>query len=134
MKYIIATLLFLIILTNLAYGSGSIERIGYLKDNGKNRIFTLSFNNAVTESEIRKHAENLPNTSGRITAAYFYLEGSQIPADGLTLAGTVFKANNMLYETPGLSKWHYAFMLGFKGVPQFVNCIKDPKNDLCRQK
>jgi hypothetical protein len=133
MKYAIITL-FVIFMATFTYAGGSIEQVGYLKDKGKNRIFTLSFKSGVTEQEIRKHAENLPNTSRRMTAAYYYIEGSAIPADGVTLAGTVFKANNMVYETPGLSKWQYAFMLGFKGVPQFVNCIKDPKNDLCRQK
>ncbi len=69
-----------------------------------------------------------------MTAAYYYTEGSSIPADGLTLAGGVFKANDVLYETLGLSKWQYAYMLGFKGGPQFVNCITNPDNDLCRQK
>lgn len=133
MKNAIITLL-VIFMTTFAYAGGSIERVGYLKDKNKNRIFTLSFKKGVTEQEIRKHAENLPNTSNRMTVAYYYIEGSTIPADGVTLAGTVFKANRVLYETPGLSKWQYAFMLGFKGVPQFVNCIKDPKNDLCRQK
>ena len=133
MKYVIITL-FVIFTTTCVYAGESIERVGYLKDKGKNRIFTLSFKSGVTEQEIRKHAQNLPNTSHRMTAAYYYIKGSAIPADGVTLAGTVLKANNMLYETPGLSKWQYAFMLGFKGIPQFVNCIKDPKNDLCRQK
>ncbi len=133
MKYAIITL-FAIFTITCAYAGESIQRVGYLKDKGKNRIFTLSFNKGVTEQEIRKNAENLPNTTGRITAAYYYIEGSLIPADGVTLAGTVFKANDILYETPGLSKWQYAYMLGFKGEPQFVNCIKNPNNELCRQK
>jgi hypothetical protein len=133
MKRAIITLL-VIFITTLAYAGGSIEQVGYLKDKGQNRIFTFLFKKGVTEQEIKKHSKNLPNTSHRMTAAYYYMEGSAIPADGVTLAGTVFKANNVLYETPGLSKWQYAFMLGFKGIPQFVNCIKDPRNDLCRQK
>jgi len=90
MKYvtIILFVIFMTTLATLAYAGGSIERIGYLKDKGKNRIFTLSFKSRVTEQEIRKHAKNLPNTSRRMTAAYYYVEGSTIPADGLTLAGT----------------------------------------------
>lgn len=133
MKYVISTLLALIIGT-IAYASDSINMVGYLKDKKSNRIFTYSFQKDVTEQEIRDHAKNLPNTGGRMTAAYYYIEGSLIPADGVTLAGGIFKANDILYETPSLSKWQYAYMFGFKGEVQFVNCVKNPDNDLCRQK
>lgn len=133
MKYMVTTLLVLFTVT-IAYAGDSISRVGYLKDKSNNRIFTYSFKKGVTEQEIREHAKNLPNTNGRMTAAYYYIEGSLIPADGVTLAGSVFKANDVLFETPGLSKWQYAYMLGFKGEPQFVNCVTNPDNDLCRQK
>jgi hypothetical protein len=72
------------------------------------------------------------NTSGRMTAAYYYKKGSVIPADGVTLAGNVLRANTILYDTPGLSKWDYAYMLGFKGTYRFVNCKNNPDDDLCR--
>lgn len=109
------------------------RQVGYLKDNAKNRIFTIAYKPGTTEQEIQSHAEQLMNTQGQITAAYYYPEGSVIPADDVTLAGSVFKANNVLYDTPGFSKWHYAFMRHFKGTSEFVNCEKSPDNDLCRK-
>ena len=75
MKRAILALL-VIFMTTFAYAGGSIKQVGYLKDKGKNRIFTLSFKKGVTEQEIRKHAENLPNTSHRMTAAYYYLKSA----------------------------------------------------------
>ena len=67
-------------------------------------------------------------------AAYFYPEGSTIPEDGVTLANSMLKANDVLYETPGLSKWGYAYMRNFKGSSEFVDCKQQQTNDLCRKK
>jgi len=86
----------------------AFRQVGYLKDNAKNRIFTIAFRPGTTEQEARNHAERLMYTQGQMMAAYFFPEGSVIPADGVTLADSVFKANDVLFETSGLSKWHYA--------------------------
>ena len=74
------------------------------------------------------------NTAGQVTAAYFCLEGSTIPADGVTLAGSIYKANDVLYEMVGLSKWRYAYMKYINGTSEFVDCEHNLTNDLCRRK
>ena len=112
----------------------NFTEVGYLKDNAKNRILTISYKLGTSEDEIRAHAEGLMYTSGQMMAAYFYPEESIIPADGVTLAGSVSEANDVLYETPGLSKWRYAYMRYFDGTSEFVDCEQDPDNDLCRKK
>ena len=110
------------------------RQVGYLKDNAKNRIFTIAYKHGTSEQEIRTHAKSLMHTSGQMMAAYFYPEGSTIPADGVTLAGSMFKANDVLYDMPGLSKWRYAYMRHFKGSSEFVDCEQNQSNDLCRKK
>jgi len=116
-----------------SYAQDYLRQVGYLKDGSRNRIFTFEYKKGTPISTIRSFAQNLINTQGQITAAYFYREGSRIPADGVTLAGSVFRANNVLYDMQGLSKWRYAYMEGFNGSAQFVDCKKTPKNDLCRK-
>lgn len=112
----------------------AFRQVGYLKDSAKNRIFTIAYKAGTTEQEVRNHAERLMHTQGQMMSAYYYPEGSVIPADGVTLAGSVFKANDVLFETPGLSKWRYAYMRHFIGTSEFVDCEKSPDNDLCRKK
>jgi hypothetical protein len=86
-----------------------------------------------TQKEIRSYAEQLTYTQGQVMAAYFYIEGSTIPADGVTLAKSIFQANNAIYESPGLSSWRYVFMRYLKGTTDFVDCQKTSNSDLCRQ-
>lgn len=109
------------------------RQAGYLKDAKKNRIYTVSYSPGTPESEIRAYAAKLMHSQGQLTAAYFYPEGSQIPADGITLAGSILKANEVLYETPGLSNWHFAYMRYFTGNTEFVDCRDTPDHDLCRK-
>ena len=111
----------------------SFRQVGYFK-NASNRIFTIAYTEGTSESEIRAHAEGLMYTPGKMTAAYFYQEGSMIPADGVTLAQTVFEANEVLYDTPGLSSWRYAYMRSFKGTTEFVDCEQHPNHALSRKK
>ena len=111
----------------------SFERIGYLKHND-NRIFTIAYKAGTPESEIRAHAEGLPYTDRRVMAVYYYPEGSKIPADGITLAAGIFEANEVLYETPGLSPWRYAYMRSFSGKTEFVDCQRNPDHSLSRKK
>ena len=126
--------LLMVLVSTFAYAGGAINEEGYLKDKGRNRIFTFSYKKGVSGLEIMRHAENLMNTPHRMTAAYYYSEGSTIPADGITLAKTIFRANYVLYDVPGLSKWDYAFMRGYNGSTRFINCMLEPTDDLCRQK
>jgi len=109
------------------------RQVGYLKDGSRNRIFTIAFKKSTPKSSIQTFATQRMNTPGQITAVYFYPEGSTIPADGVTLAGSVFQANKVLYNVKGLSKWRYAYMKGFNGSENFVDCKKTPTNDLCRK-
>lgn len=112
----------------------AFRQVGYLKDSAKNRVFTIAYTAGTTDQEVRSHAKRLMHTQGRMMAAYFYPEGSSIPADGVTLAGSVFKANDVLFETPGLSKWRYAYMRHFRGTSEFVDCEKTPDSALCRKR
>jgi len=134
MTFLIALVFSVIFLFHTeSYAQDSIRQVGYLKDGSRNRIFTFEFRKGTPSATIRSFAKNLINTQGQITAAYFYKKGSRIPADGVTLAGSVFRANNVLYDIQGLSKWRYAYMKGFNGSAQFVDCKKTPTNDLCRK-
>lgn len=112
----------------------NFRQVGYLKDSLKNRIFTIAYKPDTPEQEIRAHTESLMHTPGQMMAAYYYSEGSLIPADGVTLAGSIGKANDVLYEVPGLSKWRYAYMRYLNGTSEFVDCEQGPGNDLCRKK
>jgi hypothetical protein len=114
-------------------GDTGIQRVGYFKDDSRNRIYTFSYTPVATSDAIGEHAATLPYTPGQMLAAYFYPEGSTIPADGVTLAKTLLQANDVLYETPGLSRWRYAFMRSFSGEAKFVDCQDTPKDDLCRK-
>lgn len=131
-------LLFSVVMVGCSDGAASSQsafrQVGYLKDNAKNRIFTIAYKPGTTEQEVRNYAERLMHTQGQMMAAYFYPEGSVIPADGVTLAGSVFKANDILFETSGLSKWRYAYMRHFRGTSEFVDCDKTPDSDLCRKR
>ena len=110
------------------------RRVGYFKDSKRNRIYTIAFKPGTTEKEVLSYAEQMTYTQGRMMAAYFYPEGSAIPADGVTLARSIFQANNILYDLPGLSCWRYAFMRYFKGTTEFIDCQQTPNSDLCRKK
>ncbi|MBW8034199.1 MAG: hypothetical protein FVQ79_00595 [Planctomycetes bacterium] len=112
----------------------AFQQSGYFKDGLRNRIFSVKMTGEVNESEVLSFARDRPNTKGQITAVYFYPKGSAIPADGITMAGSVFRANDMLYEMAGLSKWRYAYMKNLNGSETFIDCIDKPTHDLCRRK
>jgi len=111
----------------------NFRRVGYFKDSNKNRIYTISFKPGTPKREVLSYAEQLTYTQRRMMAAYFYPEGSAIPADGVTLAKSIFQANSVLYELPGLSCWRYAYMRYFKGTAEFIDCQQMPNSDLCRK-
>ena len=117
-----------------AFADSNFYQSGYFKDGAKNRIFTILIMGENVESDILSFARDRPNTSGQITAVYFYPKGSAIPADGITQAESVFRANDMLYVMDGLSKWQYAYMKNMNGSETFANCLSNPTHDLCRKK
>lgn len=109
------------------------KELGYFKDDGRNRIFTISYAPGASRDAMRKYASNLPYTERRMTAAYFYPEGSVIPRDGITLAPSIFDANRVLYEMKGLSAWTAVYMRGLNGVERFIDCQSKPSDGLCRR-
>ncbi len=44
----------------------------------------------------------------------------------------MFKANEVLYEVEGLSKWQFAYMKSFDGSEEFIDCAKT-KSNICRK-
>ena len=109
------------------------KQVGYFKDAKNNRVFTVSCKPAATEAQVKSYAKKLSNTIGQMTAAYFYPEGSKIPADGVTMARSSFAATDVIWDTPGLSSWDYVYMMPTIGEVTFVNCKERPGDDLCKK-
>ena len=132
---IIGILIILYVIGSQVETNLNFDKVGYFKDDLRNRIVTVTYKPGTSANEIRTYAESLMYTEGQMMAAYFYSEGGLVPADGVTLASTMTEVNDLLYETPGLSNWRYAYMRYFKiGATEFVNCEHDLDNDLCRKK
>lgn len=110
------------------------RQVGYLKDKVNNRIFSIAIPQTASIDLVRSHAEKLPYTPGQMTGAYYFLEGPGIPADGITLAGNVLKANRVLYDTPGVPSWRFAYQRSFNGQSVFYDCHAAPSADLCKSK
>jgi hypothetical protein len=126
-------LLIVAVLALAACDQNPVEPAGYYKNAAGVRVFTFELKGSPTEREIREHARNLPYTAGRMTAAYYYVAGSKIPRDGVTLARSVFEVNEVLYEMPGLSPWRYAYMRSLDGSAEFVDCSVQTGHSLCRK-
>nr|AOH36862.1 hypothetical protein BGP89_11275 [Luteimonas sp. JM171] len=109
-----------------------LAQAGYFKDSQGNRIFTLEMPPGFSESQALADARRRPYTSGQVTGAYYFDHRTSIPRDGITRAGSFFAANDVLYETAGLSAWRYAFVKGPDGGEQFVDCTRDRESGLCR--
>lgn len=105
---------------------------GYFKQ-AENRIVSVTMAGNPGGSEAKNWGRNFAYTPGHFTAVYFFDPGSTVAADGLTEAKNVFTANNVLYDIPGLSKWHYAYMRSMNGTQKFIDCHKDTSSSLCRQ-
>ena len=109
---------------------------GYFKHN-RHRIKTVEMIVKSIDDTTREKALNYGrksmNTTGRLTAVYFYASGRSIPNDQLTLANNVFSANDILYEGKNYSAWVYAYMKGINGKEIFVDCMAEPEDFLCRQ-
>lgn len=125
-----------------SYGAGKnpCRMLGYFKSEVKDRIRTYKCPIGTEETEVRNYAVQLVHTPGQFTAAYFYSEGARVPADGVTFGRSVFRVNRLLYDTPGLSNWRFAFMRDRLGNITFVDCRIPPSREygedrsLCRNK
>jgi hypothetical protein len=114
--------------------TASIKRVGYYEDFQNSRVLAFEFAPGTPAEEIREHAESLSYTSERLLAAYYYEEGSNtIPANSLRWARSIMHANDLLYDTPDLDQWHYAFMRTFIGESRFTDCTHSPGDALCRK-
>ena len=112
-----------------SFNGGDITQEGYFKADDRDRIFAFSFSSTTTKSQIKAHAREQMNTSGRLTACYYFPIGSSIPRDGLTLAKGLFRANEVINMFA--SGIDYAYMINGRGSSQFVDCGIYPKDDLC---
>jgi DNA-directed RNA polymerase subunit RPC12/RpoP len=109
------------------------RELGYFKDANNHRLFTLQIADDVTPEQARAHAERLPNTANRFMAAYFYPEGSTVPADVVSSGTDFIAVSDMLHEEPGMPPWRFVFIRSMVGgPPQFVDCRDAPDKDLCR--
>ena len=86
-----------------------------------------------SDDDILKHAQKLPNTDRRMTAAYYFVNKSAPYIDNDTSNGQIYYINEILYESPQVNRWDYAYMRNLNGSEVFVNCNKEPSNDLCRK-
>jgi hypothetical protein len=109
------------------------EQKGYFANDARDRVRTFLMPAGATVESVRAHGSKLTATPGRTTAAYYYEPGSIVPADGVTLAGNIARANRVIYEDQRMSAWRYAFMVFRTGETSFVDCAATPSHDLCRQ-
>ena len=116
-----------VVVAGCADRSADFERVGYFKDTAKNRVMTIRYDSSASSGDVSRYADGLMYTADQVTAAYFYPAGVGIPADGVTLAGSFMKANDVIYSIGG---WRYAYVRGFNGVAQFVDCGQQ-SHDLC---
>ncbi|ACL71502.1 hypothetical protein Tgr7_0404 [Thioalkalivibrio sulfidiphilus HL-EbGr7] len=128
---IVAVPLCLLLAASVAWAS-DFRIKGYFKDRATNRIFTIEYRGDPGADQARRYAEQRPYAAGQMTAVYFYPAGSRMPVDGITRAKNLFDANRILYDVPGLAAWRYAYMRGFDGRSQFVDCLESAGHDLCR--
>lgn len=115
--------------------AGNIRRIAFYEDFQQNRVMTFEFDAGTPTEEVREHAEALPRADDRLLAAYYYPQGSRsLSADDLKRSRGALHANDILYDTPGLDRWHYAFMRPFVGEAKFIDCTETPDDVLCRKR
>ena len=96
-----------------------VTQIGYFKSSVNDRIFTARLSSDASEEDARIFGESRPHTAGQMTAVYIYENEAVIPADGVTLANSVFEVNDVLGRIPQV----YQITLkvtGFSDVPKGV--------------
>lgn len=107
-----------------------VEQVGYFKSSVNDRIFTARLSKDGSEEDARIFSESKPHTTGQMTAVYIYENEAVIPADGVTLANSVFEVNDVL-KLPNLSSWRFAYMRYRNGNSEFVDCAS-AASDICR--
>ncbi|MER8925818.1 hypothetical protein [Mesorhizobium sp. M0859] len=111
-------------------GKPSISQVGYYQSAARDRVFTARMTEGATVDEAKKYAETRPYTEGQMTSVYLYPSNATIPADGITLATSIDRANQAL-EGSAMSPWKFAFMHYRNGNTEFVDC-QASRNELCR--
>lgn len=114
-------------LITLSCNTNKIEKItqvAYFKDSTNIRVFIFTYKQDATENEIKANADNLAYSSNRITHAYYFAEGSNVPTDEITTAIDFEQVNTILYEDQKYDKWDYSFIRNFDDLSkaEFANC------------
>jgi hypothetical protein len=107
-----------------------VTQVGYFKSSVNDRIFTARLSKDASEKDARVFGESRPHTAGQMTAVYIYENDSEIPADGVTLARSVFEANENLANS-NLSSWRFVYMRYRNGNFEFLDC-ESTASDICR--
>lgn len=133
-KFLLTSVLLISLFLNNSCGESStandklsFEQIGYFKSDSKLRYFTFYVKsdslinpNSISEkiySEIKEHGSKQMNTSGEITASFYYLDKAQTP-DITTLSAQ--EANDLAHKRkPVVAVWQ---------MPNGqINLIKNPE-------
>jgi hypothetical protein len=119
-----------IMLVSCGEADSEVQQVGYFKSSTNDRIFTARLSKEGSEEDALKFSESKPHTAGQMTAVYIYESEAVIPADGVTLANSVFEVNDAL-NLPSLSSWRFVYMRYRKGNFEFVDC-ESSASVLCR--
>jgi hypothetical protein len=119
-----------IMLAGCKESAPSVMQIGYFKSSVRDRIFTARLASDGGKEDARSFGETRAHTTGQMTAVYIYESDAVIPADGITLANSVFEVNEVL-ALPNLSSWRFVYMRYRNGNSEFVDC-ESTASDICR--
>jgi hypothetical protein len=97
------------LLVGCGEADATVTQVGYFKSSVNDRIFTARLSSDASEEDARIFGESRPHTAGQMTAVYIYENEAVIPADGVTLANSVFEVNDVL-ELPNVSSWRFVYM------------------------
>lgn len=106
------------------------ERIGYFKDDLRNRVFVIEATGPVTADQAREHAEGLPQTEGAQTVGYIFEAGTD-PADPVTTARDVVAAHDAMFDGPGPT-WRWRYLRAPNGQTTFIDCHADRQDGHCK--
>lgn len=117
--------------SNSVAAEPSIAPKGYFKDDLGNRLYTFQIARTTTAAQIQADANNLAFTAGHPMSAYYYIEGSQMPIDGVTFAKDYLDAIRVT-DTPGLARPAYVFIRDIDGKGStFTDCLSNPRDPTC---
>jgi hypothetical protein len=104
--------------------------VGQYRDSSNDRIFAVTFRPNTTEETMRAFGMHATNTSGRMTAVYFFAEGSQNPGAALKTATSLEQATAAIAGSKGQT---YVYQRATNGKEAFVNCSSSPTHELCQK-